>query len=773
MSARPTVRRLVLAALLIAAPRCAAALCTAAQLIAADPTCPASGACTISQIHTVDNGCTLDFGTRNVTLSGRLNIGSRSATIKAGNLSLSASGVIDAIGSANGARGGLVIIETTGGLTTLQNSRIDASGNLSGGDIIVHAGTAISIAGRVLADFLNEGAAGGLIDLSATGNITLLGTSTVSARGGNDSDGGGEIDLTAGGNINAQSPLRVDALDGGFVEVRANGTVTLDSANASGSGDAGSGGCIDLLGGAGTTVTGSLVANGASGSFMTGGCGGLICLDGDAGTLTIDEDAVVSANGASPDGGGGQVSLLALGSVVVAGALQAIGPMGGLDFGTCGGDICIESGLDTTVGNRATLDASGSDAGGAIEIIAERHITVDGDLDLRGREQAALGGDAALRAGNAGTGNLRLTSTIDARSAPACSVINGCGQGGVTDLFGCDVTVTNSAALIATGPDGGEHSLTARAQLRIQGLVDANRTVGTGGDGFVRFQHPTSHAPILTGSVIQPAPVALALTTCPTQGPTIPTCLDPCPTCGNGQIEFPETCDLGAMPPTSCNGCSLFCQTENCNDGLSCTGDSCLPAVGCRHRVTPVCTEPPTPTPTITGTRPTETSTPTPTGTRTATATPTVTATPTATATASATPVSTATATASSTRTSTATPTASPTPTATASPSVTPTAVDTPTATATADNSATATVTATASTTASATASASATATTAACAGDCNGDGSVPVNELITGVNIALGNTGVDSCPAFDRNGDGMVSINELIAAVNAALTGC
>jgi len=49
----------------------------------------------------------------------------------------------------------------------------------------------------------------------------------------------------------------------------------------------------------------------------------------------------------------------------------------------------------------------------------------------------------------------------------------------------------------------------------------------------------------------------------------------------------------------------------------------------------------------------------------------------------------------------------------------------------------------------------------------------VTVNELIRGVNIALGNADISTCPAFDRNGDGMVSINELIAAVNAALDGC
>jgi len=61
----------------------------------------------------------------------------------------------------------------------------------------------------------------------------------------------------------------------------------------------------------------------------------------------------------------------------------------------------------------------------------------------------------------------------------------------------------------------------------------------------------------------------------------------------------------------------------------------------------------------------------------------------------------------------------------------------------------------------------------AQCAGDCNGDGQVAINELITGVNIALGSAAVSACPAVDANGDGQVAINELIGAVNNALSGC
>ncbi len=59
------------------------------------------------------------------------------------------------------------------------------------------------------------------------------------------------------------------------------------------------------------------------------------------------------------------------------------------------------------------------------------------------------------------------------------------------------------------------------------------------------------------------------------------------------------------------------------------------------------------------------------------------------------------------------------------------------------------------------------------CVGDCNGDGVVMINELITGVNIVLGITPVSACPAFDPDGGGTVTIADLVTAVNNALNGC
>jgi sugar lactone lactonase YvrE len=60
-----------------------------------------------------------------------------------------------------------------------------------------------------------------------------------------------------------------------------------------------------------------------------------------------------------------------------------------------------------------------------------------------------------------------------------------------------------------------------------------------------------------------------------------------------------------------------------------------------------------------------------------------------------------------------------------------------------------------------------------ACVGDCNADGAVAVNELITMVDIALGNMPIAACLAGDSNGDCLIAIDEIITAVNKALNGC
>ncbi len=64
------------------------------------------------------------------------------------------------------------------------------------------------------------------------------------------------------------------------------------------------------------------------------------------------------------------------------------------------------------------------------------------------------------------------------------------------------------------------------------------------------------------------------------------------------------------------------------------------------------------------------------------------------------------------------------------------------------------------------------TPTTTRCVGDCNGDGHVTVDEIVTMVNLAL-NGGISGCPAGDANGDGQITVDEIVRAVSNALNGC
>jgi len=59
------------------------------------------------------------------------------------------------------------------------------------------------------------------------------------------------------------------------------------------------------------------------------------------------------------------------------------------------------------------------------------------------------------------------------------------------------------------------------------------------------------------------------------------------------------------------------------------------------------------------------------------------------------------------------------------------------------------------------------------CAGDCNGDAAVGINELVLGVSVAQNALPISACPSFDTDGSGAVEISELIDAVSAALVGC
>lgn len=59
------------------------------------------------------------------------------------------------------------------------------------------------------------------------------------------------------------------------------------------------------------------------------------------------------------------------------------------------------------------------------------------------------------------------------------------------------------------------------------------------------------------------------------------------------------------------------------------------------------------------------------------------------------------------------------------------------------------------------------------CPGDCNGDVRTTVEDLLTGIAIALGRKPADRCPNADMNDDGSVTVDEVLLSVRAATDGC
>jgi YVTN family beta-propeller protein len=59
------------------------------------------------------------------------------------------------------------------------------------------------------------------------------------------------------------------------------------------------------------------------------------------------------------------------------------------------------------------------------------------------------------------------------------------------------------------------------------------------------------------------------------------------------------------------------------------------------------------------------------------------------------------------------------------------------------------------------------------CVGDCNHDGVVTVDEIVTAVNILLNGTNTSECVLVDQNNDGSVSVDEVIQGVRSVLLGC
>jgi hypothetical protein len=235
------------------------AACTARDITDNEPGCPSgSGPCTITKDYAVGDGCTLDFGTRAVTLSSTatLSIGYGTVTLDAGSLTIAAGGFIYGNSTPPGDMGGSLIIITTGEVNIQKAGttygKINVSADPQAGSVQITAGGSVNISGRIYADQLTSEGDGGTIKINAGGDIVSYTGSIISATGGTDGESGGEIDLTAHGKIDLSSTPTVSGSDGGDMDFEADGGIYLrGGAEAVGDGDAGSGGWLIVIAGTG------------------------------------------------------------------------------------------------------------------------------------------------------------------------------------------------------------------------------------------------------------------------------------------------------------------------------------------------------------------------------------------------------------------------------------------------------------------------------------------------------------------------------------------
>ena len=638
------------------------------------------------------------------------------------------------------------------GSIVMNNALFLANRILTDGTVLTQAaGHTIRGGGQLLADsggMVNQGA---VIADQPSGLIVdpnLLGFANACRLQAN----GGTLSLTAGTFTNTDGII--EALDGSAVEVRSGATVVGGELRSSGTGvvlpqggtltNVTTTGAIRQDNGRSIVITGSLTNDGMwavntsgaptdlhfNGGATLAGTGSIVMNNALFlnNRILTDNTTFTQATGHTIRGGG---QLLAdSGGMLNQGAVIADQPSGlTIDPNTLGfsnaGEVQVMSGSSMTINPGAFATS------GAVSIAAGSSLSRSGDY-------VQTAGTTTLAGGT-----LSATGLIDI-------------QGGILSGAGSISGNVANAAEVTPSPSTGILEVTGNYTQAAAGALSIGIGGAVAGTGFAQLK--VSSKATLDGTLN----IAVVDDYRPTLGSTF------------------QILSFGQRNGTFATVNGLM-QVDGLVFSITYSSSSVtLEVVQEAPTPTPTPTQTPTPTPSPTPTQtPTNTVTPTPTATPTATATPssTPTASPTHTATATPTPTVTVSRTPTATRTSSATPSITPSRTVTAT--VTPTATITPTplpsdtATWTPTPTPTGTVTQTPTPTPTPPPTATTTPTLVPCVGDCDGNRAVTVDEIIRGVNIALGNSPLEACPAFDVNGDGEVTVDEIVLAVNQALFGC
>jgi hypothetical protein len=139
-------------------------------------------------------------------------------------------------------------------------------------------------------------------------------------------------------------------------------------------------------------------------------------------------------------------------------------------------------------------------------------------------------------------------------------------------LTGCDVVLSGTAVIDATGDANSANVVTGRLSITLASGAKLKATHAN-----TAVYRTIGPAPVTAGATIQPS--FTSVTKAPCTAPNSPAgCLVPCPKCNDSTVSFPEQCD-----PPGCPSCDQRCRLLDCADGNACTTDACDPTFGCRN----------------------------------------------------------------------------------------------------------------------------------------------------------------------------------------------
>lgn len=432
---------------------------------------------------------------------------------------------------------------------------------------------------------------GGKFDArTAFGSITVNGDIDASSE---QLGKGGEVLLHAGSDVVVANIVRVNGgdLDGGTVDIDAGRDVVLGrSLLGNSTSGAGSGGAFVVSAGRDLTVVGAGIGNetllstrGHANLANEGGNGGVQDLSAGR-DLAVDVNSRMVSNATALDALGGSILLTASANLSLDGDVVARG--NGAQGG--GGTLSVISGGELVVASTSSVDLEGSERGGSIVLEAAGNIDLAGKVELgRNDSEDGVYGQVASDADVTISGSIRMNKS----------------EYGTLDIEACRIALTSSGSLDA-GLGQGRNVLVAHESMTLAG-GSVVKTGATGENSLI--YRAASKPPVINGTVT------------PTAIQTVDADLSPCPVCGNDELDGGESCEDGNTvdgdgcssdcqnencveqtapevacdtnadcdPTRTCSEDTGFCTPWLlCEDGDLCTVDTCNMAVGggtCQH----------------------------------------------------------------------------------------------------------------------------------------------------------------------------------------------